>query len=349
MSNDSPEEKKHPPSTRKLENLRKEGQLATSPEIRAAVTFLITLLTFIASINIFQERVHDMFTRIFMSEDIKPSSGSIINTIFPLILPCFILLSVSIVTYTLVSIVDMNGLVFSLKGMSGGLKKLNPWSGLKERFSLRSGVEFLRNLLKIILFSVIAWFMFLNYSAEIWSAPQCGFDCTLNILWKLTIETSLIAALIMIISGIIDLKISRLLFNRQHKMTDTDVKREQKDDFGSAEVRKRRKQLRDELAQDHGGSQGTGAKGHDTVLYLIGKTGAIGLSFNPQSNSPPSVSKIINLEELQDFIVQAKASDIQCVHNDEAVDLLQKCRRGDFIPESSFQAVADCFRSANLI
>lgn len=336
MSQDSPEEKKHPPSERRLEDLRKKGQIPIAQDMRNAGSFLLPFIALVALANRFSSGLQAMLLEaldVNGSADVGASSVRILWN--PAFLSLGILLVVTCLAIFLVSIVDAGGIVISPSKLKFDLLKINPWHNTKARFKLRSWVDMGLNLFKTAVFIVCATAVLDLHAGDIMAAPFCGLTCVLPLTWQLLIEVGALIALVLLVFGFLDLKISRALFARENKMTDTEVKREQKEDFGSPEIGRKRKEFRNELA-----ASSKIPAPDQSALILTGKTGGVAIYYVEAEAAPPMVVASVDADLIGDLLELAAEHNVPVVHDDDLVAKLSFIRRGDFVPEGLFDDLA---------
>lgn len=337
------EEKKHAPSQKHLQTLRRSGDIPHAHEFSGAVSYVVSLLLLVVVFGPLLHRL--LWSEIERSLDIstvQPRNGNFITlpSLDVLFVACGLPL-VGGVVHLCTTIVDSGGFVFSLKKLAFDFKKLNPGSGLGERFGLSFWTELVRSWVKFIFFAAAAVTLVMRHANEIIWSVTCGIDCVSAVGVELLKEFLFLAALIQAVSGLGDLRLSRLLHTNRNKMTDTAMKREQKEDFGSPETRQYRREFRDSIAEEAGKQRKV-----DVALLLRGRIRAIALSGASVELGPPTVLRVVDGAEVDSFIAEYRRRGIPLIDDEAAVAAIGETRQGHTIPESSFGMVADCFRRA---
>lgn len=142
-----------------------------------------------------------------------------------------------------------NGLVVALERIEPKPEKLNPIKGLKNLFSMKSMVEFVKNVSKIILVGVVLGFVIVPELVDVELYPQMALSLTLERLYDM-ILILLIAtiSLTAVIAGL-DFAYQKYEFNQQMKMSKQEIKDEFKQTEGSPEIKAKVRQIRMERAQ----------------------------------------------------------------------------------------------------
>lgn len=254
-TNDDTEEKELPPSQIKLNKLKRDGQVAHAKDLPGAVSVIvISGFLIMAHVWIYQSAAgffdipliilpeHTVIVpRDRLALMLSAAADQVLNFIMaPLIL--------GLAAALVAAIIDGQGLLMSMKNMSFNLGKLNPAEGLKKIFSLNSLSEFLKSMIKCVIMMIAGAATLLYFFNALFWAPLCGVpECALGLSVNVTSTLMVIVALILAVAAGFDINISRALFKREHRMTKTEAKREQKDMYGSPEVRSARTRIGGEL------------------------------------------------------------------------------------------------------
>lgn len=343
MSGGSAEEKKHRPSDQRIRQLAREGQIAASQEFRSAGSFAIAIVAVIATAEMWVDGASKMFTH-DVTEELRNWLPYLAATFGCIAVPLFFVIGIGSLFPYVFAAIDGKGVKINAKRVRLQFTRLNPAQGVKERFSLQAGVDALRNLVKTVMIlavcsSVVIWRM-----EELFWSPACGLACVGSVGSRILIEMCAATALILLALGVADLWISRALFRHQNRMTDSEVKRERKDDFGSPELRNRRSELRQEASQ----APAVGSLGAAS-LVIVGSGGAAALRFDRTVDAPPCVGAKRFGEEGRALVSSARLIGKPVIVNNEAFVAIARVRTGDNIPEEAFGLVAQCFRAAGLI
>jgi type III secretion protein U len=166
-------------------------------------------------------------------------------------------------------------------------------------------------------------------------APSCGEGCVLNVMIWLYGTSIGISVLLLLVVALIDFPLSRILFNRDNKMTVSELKREQKEDSGSPEIRQARKQMADQIAQTSGY---IGLSKVD-IVFAFGDR-AVGLVFRQGETAAPIIAAR-TFDKAQDFIKEAALRKLPVVEEPEILlKILDSGTIGSYIPMSTFNDVA---------
>ena len=243
---DDTEEKKFPPSVQKLLRLRQESTVPHSKEFPAAMAALAVSAFLFLSIGSLIERILAMFEESFQSIDepvppyVSASLASLALRLENLVGPALcIALAVSVVT----SFFDAGGFIFSFKPLSFDLNRLNPVEGIKKMFQLASLVELLKQAVKLVLIFVLSLLIIKVMLNSMFWAPTCGESCSVALTGYVMGALTVASLAVLIVAAVIDIKVSRVLFKHEHRMTISESKREAKDTFGDPHMRQARRRF----------------------------------------------------------------------------------------------------------
>ncbi|MFD1747566.1 EscU/YscU/HrcU family type III secretion system export apparatus switch protein [Rhizobium helianthi] len=252
---DDTEEKTLPPSDIKLARLRRDGQIAHSQDLPAAVSVLLITGMLVGGYAWLFRSAADFFEPVFAflpvhqqqlpDRQIAGLLYAAAQQVFALLAPLLIL---GLAGTFIAAIIDSQGLVISMKNLRFDASRLNPAQGFKRIFSLNSLSEFLKSFLKCTVLTLVGAATLLYFLNSLFWAPLCGTEqCALVVTSYLTYSLAVIIAIILIVTAAIDVKISRALFRHENRMTKTEAKREQKEMYGDPEVRSARRQIGAEI------------------------------------------------------------------------------------------------------
>ncbi|RMA97476.1 flagellar biosynthesis protein FlhB [Hydrogenothermus marinus] len=337
MAKDPSKTEKATPHRRR--KAREEGQVARSMDIPIAATLFITFLILIyyipfATKNLI-EYFHFTFSQVF---NIIPSNSSQLvsltfKSFFILIAPVFtILLIIGILAN-----VGQFGFLLTGKPLIPKLDRINPISGLGRIFSLKTVFELIRNLLKLIVASAIAYILFIRIFKESSSLAFMPFNQELHYLIKNILIMILFFALLSIPIAIIDFLYRRYEYEENIKMSKEEVKEERKMYEGNPQIKAAIKRKQRELAMRRMMAEIPKAD----VVITNPTHFAVALKYDREKMYAPQViAKGKNSVALK-IIEKAKEHNVSIVQDPPlARALYDSCEIGDTIPEEFYIAVA---------
>lgn len=319
--------------------MRREGQVPTSRDLVAlAVIPLLLWLTFDwAGI---EQRLRRMMAEL-VATGFNPDIDVIIKQIVPgfswslayFILPILIVAALLIV---LLSIIDTGGLVFSVKPIAPRFERLNPGEGIKRMFSARTAAESAISLIKLFVFGLVAALLLWGSISTIQQVQACGARCMPEIFRRLIIPMIVTSCAILIIAALGDFIVSRLLYRFEMRMTDTELKRENKDNYGSPELKQRRREQGREFM-----SAATRLGASAATLIVMGRNAAVGLRYVQGETAAPVVVVKGTGAGADEILAIARSSGIP-IHPQPTLTavLTQRGMPGQFVPTDLFTDVA---------
>jgi flagellar biosynthetic protein FlhB len=248
MAEEQTTHKTEDPTSRRLDEARKRGQVANSREVNN----LLMLGVFSLSVLLFGGTAAGAIYKATMpfieSPDLVPADFEHLVALGWKLLGVLLVAGAVPLVLALVAAVGAGylqfGLVFSADGIMPKLDKISPLAGLKRMFSMRSLAEFVRGLLKLAVVGSVAMFLILPEVAHL--NKLIGMEMmqllgeTKALLAKLLIGVVSIVAAIAAIAVIYQ----RLQHMREMRMSRQEIKDEFKETEGDPLVKGRLRQLR---------------------------------------------------------------------------------------------------------
>lgn len=341
------EEKTLPPSKRKLEEARKKGQVEKSKDMVSAVVMLAGCVYLSLAAHTFY--LHIMALWEVAGEAARtpfwvlwPRVESLfVYTLLSALLP---LIVATLMVSALTNIIIMKGVVFAAEPIKPNAEHINPVEGFKRLFSVRSLIELIKSLCKLLLLGVSFVVIFLLSLQRLVDMPQCGVGC-IGTEFTSMIEAVAIAALIaFFIVGALDVGLQRWLFRRDQRMSKTEMKRERKDMEGDPEIIKQRRKIRHDL------SLSNRVKATDSSM-LIGKPGEwlVGICYIKGQTQVPLVAAKASPETSLALYTELQPLGLPLVNDSGmARRIAIASAKGDPIPDNTFQEVATLLVRAHL-
>ncbi|MBO6771797.1 flagellar biosynthesis protein FlhB [Thalassospira profundimaris] len=253
MAEEDDSQKTEDPTSKKLEDARKKGQVPVSKEVGNFMLLFGGGLVTVMMGPTMAESVRDLAVGFIEHPHMYDVSDAglpllfkdiIIGMLWVLGIP-FVLL----VFFAAAGHLVQNGIVVAVERIEPKPDKLNPLNGLKNQFSLKTLVEFAKNVSKIVLVGVVLALVIMPEMLDIELYPQMSLGLTLERLYDM-IVILLIAtiSLTAVIAGL-DFAYQRYEFNKQMKMSKQEIKDEYKQTEGSPEIKAKVRQIRMERAQ----------------------------------------------------------------------------------------------------
>jgi flagellar biosynthetic protein FlhB len=142
-----------------------------------------------------------------------------------------------------------HGFLFTPAKLAPNLSKLNPAEGVKRLFGIDGMMNFLRSALKVILVSLVAWWVLAPHASELPALIGVGPVGILN--YSAGVGRSLLFAVICLLAlgGMLDFFWQRQRFMTKMKMSKEEVKEDFKQSEGDPRIKARQRQIRMDRAR----------------------------------------------------------------------------------------------------
>ena len=246
-----------------------------------------------------------------------------------------------LMAFALLTVLAFSGLVggynFSFKAVAPKLSKLNPLTGLKRIFSMRSIVELLKALLKFLLVGGIAFLLIADSVDDFAQISLMSLRPGLNSSAEIIAAAFFIVACGLIVIAAIDAPYQIYQHSQKLKMSLKEVKDERKETDGSPEVKQK---IREKQRQASFARMMEAVSDADVVITNP-EHFAIALSYDPTAEEPPKVvAKGADLVALR-IKERSKEEGVPLFESPMLARALYFTTELDqFIPEPLFEAVA---------
>jgi type III secretion protein U len=313
------EEKKHDASDRKLRKKREEGSIANAQEstgmFSAAAGIAISIAFAVPAWKMAIDLIDNTPNRFNepFDEAVEAGMNAMFDTIFFAVLP---VVAGALVTSILLTLILNKGLVFAIKPVLPDLERIAFGPGLKRIFGKRGwkelGVASIRLTVWIIFVTILCYVLM----PQIVQSVNCGLHCQFVISSPIINAIFVGAIVILLISAVMEIIIQRSTFLEEQKMTDTEKKRERKDQSGSPEIRQERNRLR-QLTE---ATSNTALNASYSTIVFRAKQGLVGINYNPPEQPVPLVCVKARTDADQVALIkQANALGIPVMDNERIV------------------------------
>jgi flagellar biosynthetic protein FlhB len=335
------EEKTEEPTSKKIEDAKKEGNVPKSAEVPgAAILFFSSIYLLFFADPVFKELGNMMlYSYSFIGTEMDGKSYylmvvNIFSELFYVLTPFFILIVLLAVVFNLMQF------GFVTAPIKLDLKKIDPISGFKNVFSLKKALEALKLTAKLIIIFIVM----LIILALIWDAVLAMMDKEVEesivAMIELTLYFVLTILLIIIIFAIIDLFFTRHYYFKQLKMSKQEIKDEHKQMEGDPQVKARIRSIQMKMSK-----QRMMAEVPNADVVITNPTHyAVALQYDEKKTSAPVV-----LAKGIDFIALkikdiARESSIPIIEDPAlARAIYEQVEVEQEIPEVFYKAIAEIF------
>lgn len=335
------EEKKAPPSQRKLSKAREKGQVPASADLVSAMILIVGIIVVYTSwtsyLQIVLATLRSVFDLMLNPADDNMSKGlsQMMSLIGQVIIPLLIIVSA---TGFMGNIITKKGIVFSLNPIIPDFTRIDPFSGFERILAKRNFIDLAVVLVRCTIWfsisGVLIWFVL----PELAMSPVCALPCIGPISYDIIQKLVLIALLMLIVFGVADYFVQVYLFMDQQKMSHSEIKQERKEQQGSPEIVSHRKKEHRRMAMGAGG--GKNATKMATLVFASASDEAVALLFDAQNEPIPIVIAKGKGKSSATIMKTASVMKIPVEVDGETTAQLLKIKVGDIVPEKLFRPVA---------
>lgn len=345
-------EKTEPATSKKLDDIRKEGQVAKSKELITAVSLMslfIILKVYIGKlgtslINSF-DTIYGLMGKVISdsssgvtinmaSSIVRQSLTIILNTVVPILI-------VAVIIAILGNALQQRWMVTS-KPLAPKASKINPLNGFKRIFSVRQLFELIKSVAMMLVIAVMVY----NCVKKNMNILLTFYDVTLytalTTVGSIIINLGIQISAVFLVVGFVDLLYQRHKFKNDNMMTKQEVKDEFKNSEGDPQVKGQIKRRMQEISRRRMMQQLPEAD----VVITNPTHFAVALKYEPDEGKAPVV--IAKGADYLAFQIKDKAKEynIAIVENKPLARILyHNVDIGTQIPPELYYAVAEILAS----
>ncbi|MGB2987068.1 MAG: flagellar biosynthesis protein FlhB [Phycisphaerae bacterium] len=244
------DDKTEPPTPRRRREARTKGQVARSQDLTAAVLILSGFL----ALSLVGPMIWHSLLAITRSaltaesvtrlDNVLPFAGAVAVETFKRLAPFLLILFFAM----LVALLCQVGFLFTWQPLMPSLSKINPLSGIKRLFSIRSVMLAVVNFGKLLVVSLVAYLTLSGSAAAIVYAFTFGFQDVFRLGSSLMFRLGMRLSAALLILALLDLAWQRYRHERDLRMTKEEVKDELRSMEGSPEIKRRQRQVQLQMA-----------------------------------------------------------------------------------------------------
>lgn len=341
MSDGGTGEKTEEASPQKLKQARDKGQVAKSQDAIQAmgfvVVFAVTALSLSSTADRLQKFLHaSLESAVRRGDDLPTVLAVVSESLWVTLLASLPALGGALVA-GLVSNYIQVGFLFTTHPLTPDIKKINPVDGFKNLFSKKKLVESLKQIIKFLLVSYVAYDamqesmreVVLAARIDLWTGVYVGGQIMYNIALRVGFLFFIIAAA--------DFFWQRHVYHKDMMMSKYDVKQEYKQSEGDPHQKAERKALAEELIL-HGSQQNVANA--DAVVVNPAHI-AVAIKYDKEKGGAPRVVAK-GMRKNADAIKEiARQAGVPILRNVPLAQALHKLDLEEEIPEELYEAVAE--------
>ncbi len=336
-------EKTEQPTSKKLKDARKKGNIAKSKDLSSAILFLVTIML-LAILNSFTSDVliNHMKDSIKLAFSIRNLDLERVNevlmaglfTMFKVLAP---VLSANFVIALSVEFIQV-GALFTTDTLKPKFDKLNPVNGFKGMFfQKKTYIELLKTIFKLAVLCAMFYVIFKAKLPELVAAGNRSLWYSASLTGSILFDISVKIGGLFLVIGVADFGLQKQMWIKDLMMTKYEVKQEYKQDEGDPHNKAARKRLHRELLQ-HGAVQDV--KKADVVIVNPTHI-AVAIRYKKEEMPAPQIIAKGEMLMAEKILEIARENNIPVMRNIPLAHALNKLEEGEEIPEELYEAVAE--------
>lgn len=244
MSGDSSEEKTEKPTIRKTKQARDDGNTLNVPTGNKVVAFLSVVIVISFTFYGLASEFIDLFDSSFVSINGLHDLLDVSKAFYIFILKFLIILFVSMFFPLLIfSIVLKGGFNLSFKPLLPRYARVSPATNLQNIYGSIKISEVFFDFVKLLIWLGAGFALYIFLIKDIYQMIQCGLSCQFEIIYIVSIILMMMMIIYSIVIVMLEIPLEKKNFIKNIKMTKSEVKQEQKSQYGDPQVRRKRREM----------------------------------------------------------------------------------------------------------
>ena len=253
MAEDSAQEKTEEATPRRLSKARDEGEIPRSKDLTNTALLLLGSIALVVFGPYIVGGLSDIFKHNFVLErEVIFDPQLMINFLAASIARAYWVLTPFFAVLLFAAVVGpiaLGGWTLSAKAITPKLNRIDPVSGLKRMFSLKSLVELVKAIGKIIVVIGAAWLVLQITKAELLALSQQGIESGIRDSARLSLFALVALSAVTVLIVVIDVPYQIWDHAKKMRMSRQEIKDEVKETEGKPEVKSKLRQMQQEIAQ----------------------------------------------------------------------------------------------------
>ncbi|QHT60711.1 flagellar biosynthesis protein FlhB [Paenibacillus lycopersici] len=336
------QEKTERATPKKRQEARKKGQVAKSQELPAAIILLFVFLSFMMLGGYYKDRLLHMFGMLLEQKMLmEVTKGNVITLFSDILMQGFVLLApifmITIVIGLLVNYMQV-GLLFTGQAFKMNFGKINPVKGFKNIFSMHSAVEFVKNILKLLLIGLVVYMTIWQERDRILSLATVSVGNIFGFIASVTLRLGVEIGSILVVLAGFDYFYKRYEHEKNLRMSKQDIKDEFKKAEGDPLIKGKIRERQRRMALQRMMQQVPKAD----VVITNPTHFAIALQYDgSKMEAPTIIAKGMDFVALRIKEIAKEHGVIMMENRPLARALYDRTDIGDTVPADLFQAVAE--------
>ncbi len=242
-------EKTEDATSKKLKDVRNEGNVAKSVEIVTAATLLVLYICLRFAIEFVGGRLIHTFDTFFSLIPRMVNDGVEMDEFNYLLIETLLDIGLIIAPFLILGFIIAffsNSLQFkyqiTTKPLMPKFDKLNPISGFKRMFSMNTLIELLKSIVKVVAIGYISYSVLVEHVKELFLLYDMSINQGLLLMYDIILELLMKICIVFCVIAAADFMYQKWKFKEDNKMTKQEVKDEFKNQEGDPKVKGQQRQ-----------------------------------------------------------------------------------------------------------
>ena len=341
-------EKTEEPTSKKLNDARNKGQVANSKEVSNTFGLLVLFILIRLFYGFMGERFRAVFQHVYgeipaniiMYEGqipIRTIESVLTDAMLNIIIIALPFLLAGVAVALIANIVQI-GFKVTWEPLKPKFNKLNPLSGIKRIFSVKSLFELVKSIAKIGLIALVVYSYLSGRTESIFLLYDMPLAQSIMMMGNIIVDMGIRIAAIYAIIAAADVVYTRWKFHNDMKMTKQEVKDEYKNSEGDPQIKSKIRQKMQEASRRRMMQQLPQAD----VVITNPTHYAVAIKYDAETaDAPQVIAKGADYLALQ-IREKAKEFGVEIVENKPLARMLYtNVEIGEFVPPELYKAVAE--------
>lgn len=341
-------EKTEEPTSKKLSDARKEGQVAKGKDLTSSVMLLALFMVLRFTVGSIGERfiqcfqknytqIGDIFATTHGEFNMQYTISLIQSAALDMLLMLLPFFGVGVLAAFVVEVAQVKWKP-TTKPLHPKLSKFNPINGVKRIFSVKTLVNLLKQIVILVVICIVVYNKLKTRMPDIYKLYDISLTSAIMLLGDIIFDIGTVICVIYVLIGLVDYVYEKRKFKKDMMMTKQEVKDEWKNTEGSPEVKQKQRQKMAEASR----RRMMQAVPEADVVITNPTHFAVALKYEQNKGRAPVV-----VAKGEDFLA-AKIKEIARENNVEIVEnkplarmLYYNVELDEEIPPELYQAVAE--------
>ncbi|WNR46660.1 flagellar biosynthesis protein FlhB [Paenibacillus roseipurpureus] len=335
-------EKTEPATAKKRQDARKKGQVAKSMDLPAAFILLFSFVAFLMFGSYMKGKIIHIFRNVYENQLTMDITKGNVQVLFMdlvqqgimIMAPIFLL----VVLIAFIGNYAQIGFMFIGDPLKMKFDKINPISGFKRIFSMRTVMDFLKSTMKMLIIGYVVYTTLIGEKAQLLGLGHTPIENTFSFIASVTLKLGIKIGAILIVLAVADYIYQKYEYEKSLKMSKQDIKDEYKKSEGDPLIKGKIRAKQRQMAMQRMMQEVPKAD----VIITNPTHFAVALQYDSKNMQAPTViAKGADYVALKIKEVAKEHGVITMENKPLARAIFAQVEIGDSIPADLFQAVAE--------